>query len=81
MTQKKLPKRKYLRISQAQYKEWIIEIMSQEKFRFATVQDVAKEMERNYGGVESAHTNRMRSLRIIPQNFLPADVLEERKNL
>ena len=45
MKTKKLPNEKYLRIFDEQFIEWITEIMSQEKMKYANAQDVAHEIE------------------------------------
>ena len=78
MITKKLPKRKYLRIHEQQFREWIIEVMKQEKMRFANSFDVANEIERIYGGVATSHMHRIRSLRINVQDYLPKEELAKR---
>ena len=52
MTTKKLPKKKIFKeFMNKQFREWIIEVMKQEKMRFANSFDVANEIERIYGGL------------------------------
>ena len=41
----KLPKIKYLRVHDTQLKEWILDIMKDEKMRFARANDVALEIQ------------------------------------
>ena len=71
METKKLPNRKYLRIHDEQFIEWITEIMSQEKMKYAKAPDVAKEIERIYGGVATSHMHKIRHLRLDIEEFRP----------
>lgn len=71
MKTKKLPKKKYLRIHDEQFIEWVTEIMSQEKMRYANTQDVAHEIEAQFGGVASSHFLRIRRMRLNVRDFLP----------
>ena len=41
----KLPAKKYLRIHDEQFKEWITEIMKQPHMKYANVTDLAQEIE------------------------------------
>ena len=69
----KLPKVKYLRVHDTQLKEWILEIMKDEKMRFARANDVALEIQERYGGIASSHLNKIRKMRLNVQNFLPEE--------
>ncbi len=69
----KLPKVKYLRIHDTQLKEWIIEIMKDEKMRFARANDVALEIQERYGGLASSHLNKIRKMRLNVQDYLPEE--------
>ena len=69
----KLPKIKYLRVHDTQLKEWILEIMKDDKMRFARANDVALEIQERYGGIASSHLNKIRKMRIDVQNFLPEE--------
>jgi hypothetical protein len=71
METKKLPNRKYLRIHDEQFIEWITEIMSQEKMKYANAQDVANEIEEQFGGVAGSHFLRIRRMRLNVRDFLP----------
>ena len=71
MEAKKLPNRKYLRIHDEQFIEWITEIMAQEQMKYANTQDVAKEIEAQFGGVASSHFLRIRRMRLNVRDFLP----------
>ena len=71
MKTKKLPNKKYLRIHDEQFIEWITEIMAQEKMRYANTQDVAHEIEAQFGGVASSHFLRIRRMRLNVRDFLP----------
>ena len=71
METKKLPNEKYLRIFDEQFIEWITEIMSQEKMKYANAQDVAHEIEAQFGGVASSHFLRIRRMRLNVRDFLP----------
>ena len=71
MKPKKLPNEKYLRIFDEQFIEWITEIMSQEKMKYANAQDVAHEIEAQFGGVASSHFLRIRRMRLNVRDFLP----------
>lgn len=69
----KLPKVKYLRVHDTQLKEWIIEIMKDEKMRFARANDVALEIQERYGGIASSHLNKIRKMRLDVQDYLPEE--------
>lgn len=71
MKTKKLPNKKYLRIFDEQFIEWVTEIMSQEKMKYANAQDVAHEIEAQFGGVASSHFLRIRRMRLNVRDFLP----------
>ena len=71
MEAKKLPNEKYLRIFDEQFIEWVTEIMSQEKMKYANAQDVAHEIEAQFGGVASSHFLRIRRMRLNVRDFLP----------
>lgn len=71
MKAKKLPNKKYLRIHNEQFIEWITEIMSQEHMKYANAQDVANEIEEQFGGVASSHFLRIRRMRLNVRDFLP----------
>lgn len=71
MKTKKLPNKKYLRIHDEQFIEWITEIMSQEHMKYANAQDVANEIEEQFGGVASSHCARIRRMRLNVRDFLP----------
>ena len=71
MTTKKLPNKKYLRIHDEQFKEWITEVLKQEKMKYAKAPDVAKEIERIYGGVATSHMHKIRQLRLDIEEFRP----------
>ena len=71
MKTKKLPNKKYLRIHDEQFIEWITEIMSQEHMKYANAQDVANEIEEQFGGVASSHFLRIRRMRLNVRDFLP----------
>ena len=81
METKKLPNEKYLRIFDEQFIDWVTEIMSQEKMKYANAQDVAHEIEAQFGGVASSHFLRIRRMRLNVRDFLPTEELERRKNL
>ena len=81
MKTKKLPNEKYLRIFDEQFIEWVTEIMNQEKMKYANAQDVAHEIEAQFGGVASSHFLRIRRMRLNVRDFLPVEELERRKNL
>jgi len=70
MTNKKLPNKKYLRIHPGQFKEWISEIMSEEKFKYSSKQDVANEIEKRHGGVATSHLFKIRNLRLNIEDYL-----------
>lgn len=71
METKKLPNKKYLRIHDEQFIEWITEIMSQEKMKYANTQDVANEIEAQFGGIAGSHFLRIRRMRLNVRDFLP----------
>jgi hypothetical protein len=68
---KKLPNKKYLRIHDQQFKEWVVEIMSDEKFKYASKQDVANEIEKRHGGVAQSHMFKIRNLRLNVEDYIP----------
>ena len=69
MTTEKLPNKKYLRIHDEQFKEWIREVLKQEKMKYAKPTDVAEEIERIYGGVATSHMHKIRHLRLDIEEF------------
>lgn len=71
MEAKKLPNRKYLRIHDEQFIEWLTEIMAQEHMKYANTQDVANEIEAQFGGVAGSHFLRIRRMRLNVRDFLP----------
>lgn len=71
MKTKKLPHKKYLRIHDEQFIEWITEIMAQEHMKYANAQDVANEIEEQFGGVAGSHFLRIRRMRLNVRDFLP----------
>ena len=71
MTTKKLPSKKYLRIHDEQFKEWIREVLKQEKMKYAKPTDVAEEIERIYGGLATSHMHKIRHLRLDIEEFRP----------
>ena len=81
MKTKKLPNRKYLRIHDEQFIEWLTEIMRQEHMKHANAQDVAHEIEAQFGGVASSHFLRIRRMRLNVRDFLPARNSKSKKKL
>ncbi len=68
---KKLKTEKYIRIKPDVFKGWIREIMKEERFRYATPQVVAEEIQQRHGGLVSSHMGRIRAMRLNMQDFLP----------
>ena len=79
--QTKLPAQKYLRVHPVQLKEWLLEVMKEEKMRFASPKDVAIELERKYGGIASSYLNKIRQQRIHVQDYLPESEQKRREEL
>lgn len=71
MKTEKLPAKKYLRIHDDQFKEWITEIMKQPHMKYANITDLAQELENVYGGVATSHMHKLRALRINVKDYLP----------
>ncbi len=71
MTTEKLPNKRYLRIHDEQFKEWIREVLKEEKMKYAKAPDVAEEIERLYGGVATSHMHKIRHLRLDIEEFRP----------
>jgi len=67
----KKPNRKYLRIPDEQFLEWVTDIMKEERMKYASTQDLAKEIELKYGGVGSSHFFRIRRMRLNVRDFVP----------
>ncbi len=67
---KKLKREKYLRIKPEVFKNWIREIMKEERFRYAPPQVVADEIQKRHGGLATSHLGRIRAMRLNMQDFL-----------
>ena len=70
MNKEKLPSRKYIRIHDDMFIEWITEIMKDEKMKFANKTDLANEIVKQYGGVATSHLFKMRNLKINLKDYL-----------
>ena len=68
---KKLKGKKYIRIKPDVFKNWIREIMKEERFRYAAARVVADEIQKRHGGLASSHMGRIRAMRLNMQDFLP----------
>lgn len=74
---KKLKEKKHIRIKPDVFKNWIREIMKEERFRYAPPQVVADEIQKRHGGLASSHMGRIRAMRLNMQDFLPREENEE----
>ena len=67
---KKMRGKKYIRIKPDVFKNWIREIMKEERFTYASAQVVADEIQRRHGGLSSSHLGKIRAMRLNMQDFL-----------